>query len=80
MSVNNQKPSYDSLIHKSEINELKEIKAEDSYEASNINDLKEHIIHNGSDKNYEENSEEKIRTIPLLFFQNQKYRKKILKK
>ena len=40
MSVNDQKPSYDSLIYKSEINELEEIKAEDSYEESNINDLK----------------------------------------
>ena len=32
MSVDNQKSSCDSLIHKSEINELEEIKAEDSYE------------------------------------------------
>ena len=40
MSVDNQKPSYDSLILKSEINELEEIKAEDSYEESDINDLK----------------------------------------
>ena len=31
MSVDNQKSSCDSLIHKSEINELEEIKAEDSY-------------------------------------------------
>ena len=46
MSVDDQKPSYDSLIYKSEINELEEIKAEDSYEESGINDLKEHIIHN----------------------------------
>ena len=50
--------SYDSLIYKSEINELEEIKAEDSYEESDINDLKQHIIHNDSDENYEENSEE----------------------
>ena len=58
MSVDDQKPSYDSLIHKSEINESEEIKAEDSYEESDINNLKEHIIHNDSDENYEENSEE----------------------
>ena len=32
MSVDDQKPSYDSLIYKSETNELEEIKAEDSYE------------------------------------------------
>ena len=58
MSVDNQMPTCDSLIYKSEINELEEIKAEDSYEESDINDLKEHIIHNNSDENYEENSEE----------------------
>ena len=46
MSVDDQKLSYDSLIHTSKINELEEIKAEDSYEESEINDLKEHIIHN----------------------------------
>ena len=40
MSVDDQKPFYDSLIYKSEINELKEIKAEDSYEKSEINDFK----------------------------------------
>ena len=40
MSLDYQKPSYDSLIYKSEINELEEIKAEDSYEKSEINDLK----------------------------------------
>ena len=56
MSVDDQKPSYDSLIYKSEINELEEIKAEDSYEESYINDLKEHIIHNDSDENNEDNS------------------------
>ena len=56
MSVDDQKPSNDSLIYKSEINELEEIKAEDSYEESDINDLKEHIIHNDSDENNEENS------------------------
>ena len=32
MSVDDQKPSYDSLIYKSETNELEEIKAQDSYE------------------------------------------------
>ena len=42
MSVDDQKPSYDSLIYKLEINELEEIKAEDSYEVSYINNLKEH--------------------------------------
>ena len=31
MSVDYQKPFYDSWIHKSEINELEEIKAEDSW-------------------------------------------------
>ena len=56
MSVDNQKPSYDSLIYKLEIIELEEVKAEDSYEVSYINDIKEHIIHNDSDENYEENS------------------------
>ena len=56
-SIDGQKPSNDSLIHKSEINKLEEIKAEDSYKESEINDLKEHIIYNDSDKNYEENSE-----------------------
>ena len=56
MSVDDLKPSNDSLIYKSEINELEEIKAEDSYEESDINDLKEHIIHNDSDENNEENS------------------------
>ena len=30
MSIDDQKPSYDSLIHKLEINEFEEIKAEDS--------------------------------------------------
>ena len=55
MSFEDQKPSYDSLIHKSEINKLKEIKAEDSYEESEINDLKEHIIHSDLDENYEDN-------------------------
>ena len=49
MSVDDQKPSFDSLINKSEINELEEIKAEVSYEESEINELKEHIIHNDSD-------------------------------
>ena len=39
MSVDDQKPSNDSLIYKSEINELEEIKAEDSYEESDINDF-----------------------------------------
>ena len=34
MSVDDQKPSYDSLIYRSELNELVEIKAEDSYEES----------------------------------------------
>ena len=34
------KPSYDSLIHKSKTIELKEIKADDSYKESEINDLK----------------------------------------
>ena len=58
MSVDDHKPSYDSLIYKSEINELEEIKAEDSYEESYINDLKEHIIYNDSDKNKEENNEQ----------------------
>ena len=58
MSVDNQKPSYDSLIYKLEINELEEIKAEDSNEESEIHDLKEYIIHKYSDENYEENSEE----------------------
>ena len=67
MSVDDQKPSYDSLIYKSEINELEEIKAKNSYEGSDINDLKEHIIHNDSNGNYEENSEE-MSTIFLLFF------------
>ena len=38
MSVDDYKPSDDSFIHKSEINELEEIKAEDSYEESEIND------------------------------------------
>ena len=56
MSVDDQKLSYDSLIHKSEINELEEIKADDSYEESKINDLNEHIIHNDSDENYKENN------------------------
>ena len=56
MNVDDQKLSYDSLIYKLEINELEEIKAEDSYEESDINDLKEHIIHNDSDENYEENN------------------------
>ena len=49
MSVDDQKSSYDSLIYKSEIVELEEIKTEDSYEESYINDLKEHTIHNDSD-------------------------------
>ena len=67
MSVDDQKPSYDSLIYKSEINELEEIKAEDSYEESGINDLKEHIIHNDSDENNEENSEENEDNSPSIF-------------
>ena len=49
MSVDDQKPSYYSLIYKSEKIELEEIKAEDSFEVSYINYLKEHIIHNDSD-------------------------------
>ena len=77
MSVDDQKPFYDSLIYKSEINELEEIKAEDSYEESEINDLKEHIIHNDSNENYEENSEENESNSPSIF---QKYHKKLLKK
>ena len=77
MSVDDQKPSYDSLIYKSGINELEEIKAEDLYEESDINDLKEHIIHNDSDENNEENSEENEDNSPFIF---QKYHKKILMK
>ena len=46
MSVDDQKSSYDLLKYKSETNELEEIKVEDLYEESEINDLKEHIIHN----------------------------------
>ena len=79
MSVDDQKPSFDSLIYKSEINELEEIKAEYSYEESDINDLKEHIIHNDSDENNEKNSEENVDNSSIIF-QNQKYHKKILKK
>ena len=67
MSVDGQKPSYDLLIYKSEINELEEIKAEDSYQESYINDLKEHIIHNDSDENIEENSEENKDNSPSIF-------------
>ena len=48
MSVNYQKPTYDSLTYKSDINEFEEIKAEDSYEESYINDLKEHFIRDDS--------------------------------
>ena len=79
MNVYDQKPSYDSLIYKSEINELEEIKAEVSCEECDINDLKEHIIHNDSDENNEENSEENEDNSPSIF-KNQKYHKKILKK
>ena len=79
MSVDDQKPSYDSLIYKSEINELEEIKAGDSYEENKIYDLKENIIHNDSDENYKE-IVKKMRKISILFFQNQKYHKNILKK
>ena len=71
MSVEDYNPSYDSLMHKANIKELEEIKAEDSYEYSEINDLKEHIIYNDSEEN--END-------LFLFFKNQKYRKKIFKK
>ena len=67
MSVNDQKPSNDSLIYKSEINELEEIKTEDSYEKNETYDLKEHIIHNDSDENYEENSEENDDNFPSIF-------------
>ena len=55
------------------------IKAEDSYEDSYINDLKGYIIHDDSDENYKENNEENEEN-PLLFSQNIKYYKKILKK
>ena len=79
MSEDDQKPTYDSLIYKSEINELEEIKAEDSYEESDINDLKEHIIHNDSDENKEEISEENEDNSPSIF-QKSKISKKILKK
>ena len=79
MSVDDQKPFYDSLIYKSEINELEEIKAEDSYEESDINDLKEHIIHNDSDKNCEKNSKENEDNTPSIF-QKSKISQKILKK
>ena len=75
MSVDDQKPSYDSLIYRSEINELEEIKAEDSYEEIEINDLKEHIIHNDSD----ENSEENENNSPSIF-RKSKISQKILKK
>ena len=79
MSVDDQKPSYDSLIHKSDINELEEIKAEDLYEENEINDLKGHIIYNDSEKIMRK-IVKKMMTISLLFFKNQKYHKKILKK
>ena len=79
MSVDDYKPSFDSLIYKSEINELEEIKAEDSYEDNYINDLKENIIHNDSDENYEENSEENEDNSPSII-QKLKISQKIFKK
>ena len=51
-----QESTYDSQIHKSEINELEDIRAEDLYGESETYDFKEHIIHNNSYKNYEENN------------------------
>ena len=44
-----------------------------------INDLKEHIIHNDSDEIYEENNEENEFNSPSIFPKS-KYHKKILKK
>ena len=79
MSVDDQKPSYDSLIYKSEINKLEVFKAEDSYEESYINDLKKHIINSDSDENYEENSEENEDISPSIF-QKSKISQKDIKK
>ena len=61
MSINDLKPSYDSLIYK-----LEDIKAEDSYEESDINDKKSTSFIMIQMKIMRK-IVKKMRTIPILF-------------
>ena len=75
MSVDNQKPI--SLIDKSKLDEVEEIKGEDSNEESEKDNLKEHIIDNDSEECDEEESEEGEDYSPSILHESKLSQKEI---
>ena len=75
MSVDNQKPI--SLIDKSKLDEVEEIKGEDSNEESEKDNLKEHIIDNDSEECDEEESEEDEDYSPSILHESKLSQKEI---